>query len=188
MQEARATRNNEVALRLQELGLDISLDEVATEAGGGVVGRPHFAAVMVAKGYVPDIRAGFDRYLAAGRPAYQARQRLDAAEAIRLALESLAVPVIAHPHTIGISAEEYGQTFRRLTELGIGGIEAYYAEYGPEQRAHIAALCERLDIVATGGSDYHGDYKPGLAIGVGRGNLHVPDEVVTALEAKRGSR
>ena len=187
LQEGRAKRNQQIAQRLQELGLDITLDDVIAEAHGGVVGRPHFAAVMVAKGYVTDIRSAFDRFLATGRPAYTPRERLNAPEAIRLAIESGAVPVIAHPHTIGISAEEYGQAFQRLAEIGVGGIEAHYAEYTPEQRAHIAELCKKLDLVATGGSDYHGSYKPGLAVGVGKGDLHVPNETVRALAARRDS-
>ena len=181
----RSERNLRLVDRLRSLGMDISYDEVAAEAGGSGVGRPHFAAVMVAKGYVPDIPAAFDRYLASGRPGYEARMRLPAELAIELARETGGVPVIAHPHTIGVGADDYNRAFRELTAVGLGGIECYYPEYAPPVRDHLASVAEDLGIVATGGSDYHGTYKEGIAVGVGRGDLMVPDEALAALQAAR---
>ena len=88
LQDSRNGRNEVIVERLQDLGMDITYEEILTEAGGGSVGRPHFAAVMERKGYVEDFRAAFDEYLANGRPAYVARDRLEPDEAIRLALAS----------------------------------------------------------------------------------------------------
>jgi hypothetical protein len=93
------------------------------------------------------------------------------------------VPVIAHPHTLGVAADDYAAAFDELAAAGLGGIEAHYAEYDPPLRRHLAQICRALGIVATGGSDYHGRYKPGLRVGVGRGDLVVPDDVVAALDA-----
>ncbi len=184
IQAGRARRNEQIVARLRSLGFDLSLEEVAAEAGGRGVGRPHFAAVLLRKGYVADLRQAFDRYLAAGRPGYVNRERLDAITAIRLARASGAVPVIAHPHTLGITAADYTAAFEQLAAAGLGGIEAHYAEYRPEMRQHLAAVCRRLGIAATGGSDFHGTYKPGLQVGSGHGDLAVPDE---ALEELRGA-
>ena len=131
VQHGRATRNDRIVGRLQELGMDITFAEISEEAGGTGIGRPHFAAVMVRKGYAADIGDAFDRYLATGRPAYMPRQRLAAVEAIELARASNAVPVIAHPHTLGVGADDYQTAFQGLAEAGLGGIEAYYAEYDP---------------------------------------------------------
>jgi predicted metal-dependent phosphoesterase TrpH len=185
IRDGRTTRNHEIIAALQDLGIDISYDEVATEATGASIGRPHIAAVLVAKGVVADIPAAFDRLLAAGRPAYRPRLRLEASEAITLARASGAVPVIAHPHTLGIPKGGYRDAFRDLVEQGLGGIEAYYGEYRPELRRHLAQLCDDLGIVATGGSDYHGSYKPDLSVGTGRGDLRVPDETVDKLIEER---
>lgn len=185
IQHGRATRNDRIVARLQELGMDIDFEEVAHEAGGTGIGRPHFAAVMVRKGYATDIGDAFDRFLATGRPAYMPRQRLDAIEAIELARASHAVPVIAHPHTLGVSAADYATAFVDLAEAGLGGIEAHYADYEPDLRNHIARLCSELGIAATGGSDYHGSYKPSLAVGSGRGDLAVPYSCVEALKVQR---
>ncbi len=181
IQAGRARRNEQIASRLVAIGLEVTLAEVEDEAGGGGVGRPHFAAVLLRKGYVTSIRDAFDRYLAAGRPGYVNRERLDAVTAIRLARASGAVPVIAHPHTLGITAGEFRAAFEQLTEVGLGGIEAYYAEYRPEMRRHLAEICRALGIAATGGSDFHGSYKPGLEVGTGYGDLSVPDDTLDSL-------
>ena len=183
IRRGRTNRNVRLAERLRGLGLDVTYEEVVEEAGGSGVGRPHFAAVMVSKGLVPDIPTAFDRYLAAGRPGYEPRLRLAADEAIRLARESEAVPVIAHPHTIGVGAADYNTAFQSLARIGLGGIECYYSEYAPALREHLAAVAADLGIVATGGSDYHGAYKKGLDIGIGRGDLIVPDAAAEALFA-----
>lgn len=185
IQHGRATRNERMVDRLREIGIDISYDEVVTEAGGTGIGRPHFAAVMVRKGYASDVSDAFDRYLASGRPGYLPRNRLDAMTAIDLARQSGAVPVIAHPDTLGVSREDYRTAFVGLAEVGLGGIESYYAEYAPELREHLAELCSDLGIAATGGSDYHGEYKPNLQIGTGRGDLIVPNESLEALQRQR---
>ena len=185
LRKARGQRNLRIASLLQGLGLEISMEEVAAEAGHGVVGRPHFAGVMIDKGYVQSVAEAFDRYLAAGRPAYAPREKLDAETAIGLARESGAVPVIAHPHTIGLRAAEYATGFRQLVSIGLGGIESYYGEYSSEMRAHLVRVCEALGIAATGGSDYHGRYKPHLEIGIGKGDLRVPDAAFDQLVAAR---
>ena len=187
LQDGREDRNRTMAKQLEGLGLDLTYEEVVAEAGGTGVGRPHFAAVLARKGYVSDIKDAFERFLAEGRPGYVARKRLDAVTAIEIARESGAVPVIAHPHTLGVSAEDYETAFRDLAEVGLGGIEAYYAEYEPALRAHLADVCRDLGVVPTGGSDYHGTYKSGIEIGYGRGDLEVPDETVELLEKARGN-
>ena len=140
---------------------------------------------MLDKGLVDSVAEAFDRYLAAGRPAYVPRMRLSAEEAITLSRKSGAVAVVAHPHTLNLRAEQFASGFRELVDLGLGGIEAYYGEYTPEMRARIAAICGELGIVATGGSDYHGKYKPHLAIGIGRGDLRVPEAALDQLEQIR---
>lgn len=183
LRDARATRNEQILERLAAMGIEISLAAVHAEAGDGVVGRPHIAALLVERGHASSIAEAFDRFLARGRPGYVDRRRLDAFEAIDLALRSGAVPVLAHPHTIGVGASDYETAFRRLADAGLAGIESYYAEYEPALRMHLAALSERLGLVPTGGSDYHGRYKPGLTIGSGHGDLVVPDDTVPRLDA-----
>lgn len=182
---SRHQRNLEIADKLRAQGLDITIEEVDAEAGGGVIGRPHFAGVMIDKGYVKNVPEAFERFLSAGRPAYTPRKRLTAHEAIDLSRASGAVAVIAHPHTLNLRAEEFSSGFRELVDHGLGGIEAYYGEYSPAMRSRIAEICGELGIVATGGSDYHGKYKPHLSIGTGKGDLSVPDLALDQLEQTR---
>lgn len=182
---ARTNRNHHILERLTAHGIHIDHADVVAESGGGVVGRPHIAALLVERGHVPTMADAFDRWLGTGRPGYVARKRLDTPEAIDLARRSGAVPVIAHPHTLGVAAADFRAAFEELAGVGLGGIEAHYAEYEQPMRDHLAGICRTLGIVATGGSDYHGRYKPGLAVGVGRGDLRVPDDVVDQIEMAR---
>ena len=186
LQESRSARNEVIVQRLQALGMDITYDEILREAGGGSVGRPHFAAVMERKGYVSDFGAAFDEYLANGRPAYVARDRLDPDEAIDLALASRAVPIVAHPHTLGLNtASEVAETYSRLAEWGLIGMECYYGEYDHATQQGLAGTIEHFDLLPSGGSDFHGNYKAGLELGVGRGQLSVPESVLENLRAAR---
>jgi predicted metal-dependent phosphoesterase TrpH len=185
LRTGRDTRNRRILSRLADLGIEVSPEALVEEAGGGVVGRPHIAALLVAQGNANTIANAFDRFLARGRPAYVERTRLDATAAIDLARASGAVPVLAHPHTIGVAAADYETAFEKLAAAGLAGIESYYAEYSPDIRTHLAGICDRLGLIATGGSDYHGRYKPDIAVSVGRGDLSVPDEVVERIASAR---
>jgi predicted metal-dependent phosphoesterase TrpH len=187
IRQGRHERNLRIVLALRNLGIEITYDEIAAEAVEGQVGRPHVAAVLVRKGVVPDLATAFDRYLARGRPAYDERYRLDHREAVSLAVASGAVPVVAHPHTLGVTAADYERVLTGLAADGVMGVEAHYADYAPEVRRHLARLAASLGMIATGGSDYHGRYKPDLAVGTGRGDLAVPDEVVEHLDAARAT-
>ncbi|MBT8216838.1 MAG: PHP domain-containing protein [Acidimicrobiia bacterium] len=185
LQASRANRNREMVERLTGLGVDITYDEVLTEAGGSGVGRPHMAAILVRKGVVDTMGEAFDYYLAAGRPAYVGRARLTPEDAIALARASGAVPVIAHPHTLGVTGRELDHHLRRLQGVGLIGIEAYYPEYEPDTRLELAERARESGLIASGGSDYHGAYKPGLHIGSGYGDLSVSRDVLEALRAAR---
>lgn len=183
----RDERNTRILDNLRQHDLVVTAEDLMEEAGGGSVGRPHIAAVMVAKGYVPDISTAFDIWLARGRPGYSTRPRLAPAEAIGLARESGAVPILAHPHTLGINrAEDMARQLEELRGYGLIGLEAIYAAYHRHEREGYIDLARRFGLVPTGGSDYHGSYKPGIGLGVGYGDLEVPETVVDELAAHVG--
>ena len=184
LQASRSQRNYRIADRLRRLGIDITMEEVAQESPIGVVGRPHFAAVLVRKGVVADIPTAFTEYLGNRAPAYVPRLRLEPEEAISLGRASGGVPILSHPHTLGhTSAEEFAVTYRRLTAAGLVGIDAYYGDYTPDQREDLAATARSFGLIPSGGSDYHGSYKEGLELGSGRGDLEVPDSVLEELRS-----
>jgi len=187
LQAGRSQRNAAIVDLLVGLGMPITLEELAEEGGGGSVGRPHIAAVMMQKGYVSSVAEAFDLWLSAGKPAYSGRPRMTPEEAISLAVASGGVPILAHPHTLGINrADEMAQLLTRLRSAGLVGLEAFCAGYRRHEREGYADLARRFGLVASGGSDYHGSYKPGLALGTGYGDLEVPDSAVDLLRAHAG--
>jgi hypothetical protein len=186
IQHARASRNQVIVDELTRLGMPIGLEEVLVEAGEGSVGRPHIAAVMVAKGYVPDIKTAFDLWLAHGAPAYVKRRLLTPEDGIGLALESGAVPILAHPHTLGVNrAAEMADLLDELKGYGLVGLEAHYSAYQQHERYGYDDLARRFGLIPSGGSDYHGTYKEGLALGSGYGDLHVPERILENLRESR---
>jgi 3',5'-nucleoside bisphosphate phosphatase len=189
LQAGRDSRNVEIVRRLTSFGLPVTIEEIETEAGGGSVGRPHIAAVMMARGYVPDIRTAFDLWLGAGKPGYAGRDRLDPEEAIVLARESGGVPVLAHPHTLGITtAADMASLLTRLKQAGLVGLEAYYSTFHRHVREGYADLARRFGLLPSGGSDYHGTYKPGLRLGSGYGDLVVPASLLDELREHASPR
>lgn len=189
LQDGREGRNIRIVEALGSLGMPITIEEIEEEAGGGSVGRPHIAAVMVRHGYVPDIKTAFDIWLANDRPAYVGRPRLNPEEAIELARESGAVPILAHPHTLGIHrAARMADVLDRLRRAGLVGLEAMYSAYQRHERYGYADLARRFGLVPSGGSDYHGTYKEGLDLGIGYGDLHVPESTLEELRSHAGER
>lgn len=158
--------------------MPMSLAEVEAVAGGGSVGRPHIAEVMVRRGYVPDIKSAFDLWIGNHGPAYARRKSLSPEEGIGLALESGAVPVLAHPHTLGINrAAEMADILDELKGYGLVGLESVYPTYRQHERDGYAHLARRFGLIPSGGSDYHGTYKAGLELGIGYGDLVVGEAI-----------
>ena len=182
----RVARNEVLVERLGALGLPVSYEELLEEAGGRGAGRPHVAAILVRKGVVGSIPEAFDRYLARGRPGYVERRRPDSAAVIALAHRGGALVVLAHPHSV--AAEHREQVVARLAAAGLDGLESYYGRYSPAERDALARLARRFDLVPTGGSDFHGDYKAGLAVGTGEGDLAVPASCLAELDERRSAR
>jgi len=181
LQVARDNRNDELIARLAALGLPVTMEELEAESGGGGAGRPHVAAVLVRKGLASSVQDAFDRWLGKGRPAYVEKERLDPLPAIALALQSGALPVLAHPLSLGLSPAELERAVGELAEAGLVGLESIYGRYKPPERASLAVMAAQAGLAITGGSDHHGSYKPDLTVGTGQGDLHVPDGALEAL-------
>jgi hypothetical protein len=179
LQAVRDERNR----RMCEV-LDIPYEELLAEAGGIGAGRPHAAALLVRRGWVASVQEAFDVYLAKGRPGYVEKERLLPARAVALARSSGAVAVLAHPFSLGLEPAALERTVGELAELGFAGIESVYGRYSPEDREGLASLARRHRLVATGGSDYHGTYKPDLSVGIGTGDLSVPDRALDDLRER----
>ena len=188
LKEARDRRNPKIATRLKELGVDIEYEEVSALAGGEMVGRPHFARLMVEKGYALSIQDAFNRFLAKGAPAYVEKKRLSPAGAIRLIHGAGGVAVLAHPYQLKLSCfDEFESLTADLVRLGLDGIEAIYSRHNEQERDAYCQIARRHGLMTTGGSDYHGDLKPDLAVVTGKGDLEVPYELLEEMKARASS-
>jgi hypothetical protein len=185
LQADRAERNRQMIDRLSAAGLPVTLDELDAEAGGMGAGRPHMASILVRKGVVGSVQEAFDRYLARGKPGYVSKSRLSPRTVAEEARRSGGVAVLAHPLSLQLDEPGLDSAVAELADAGLAGLEARYGRYSPDERAGLADLARRHGLVATGGSDYHGTYKPDLAVGTGRGDLSVPDTTVAALADRR---
>ncbi len=181
----RETRNERLIARLNELGYPISEEELREEAGDATLGRPHFAAVLARKGLVPSYQDAFDDLLAKGGPAYFPKAFIDAPTTIEAATGSSALAVLAHPRSLELEPAELERQIGELADKGLTGIECWYGRYLDEEREGLLKIAHRLGLVATGGSDFHGSYKPDLSVGSGRGDLSVPDSALVALAERR---
>jgi 3',5'-nucleoside bisphosphate phosphatase len=186
IRDGREMRNREMLVKLNALGFAMTWEEVTGFAGEDVVGRPHFAQVMLQKGYAKDKNEVFDKWLGDGKPGYADRPRLTAEVAVALIRQAGGVAVLAHPFTLRIGKEAMAQLFVDLAAAGLAGVECYYSEHSADLTKEYLVMARQANLVPTGGSDFHGEVSPGIRLGVGFGGLNVPDEVLAELEARRG--
>ena len=187
VRDGRAARNRKILENLNSLGFAMTWEEVRARAGDrGGVGRPHFAGVMIEKGYATDKNEVFDKWLGDGKPGYADRPRLTAERAIALIRGAGGVAVLAHPFTVRVGRERIAQLVGELREMGLSGMECYYSEHSADLTKEFLALAAATGLVPTGGSDFHGAMTPGVSLGTGMGGLNVPDETVESLWECRG--
>jgi len=185
LQEARRNRNPKIVAKLNDLGFDISMEEIEAVAGGDQIGRPHFAKVMLDKGYVTKFHEAFDLYLAKGAPAYVDKFRFSPVEAMEAIYEAGGLPVLAHPFTLGLDKPEVLEALiSDLVKKGLAGLEVYYSEHTPEMSQAFLALVEKYNLCPTGGSDFHGLNKTQIELGRGMGDLAVPYAWLSSLRER----
>ncbi len=171
----RRARIHRMVERLAAIGMPLDADEVFAIVKEGSAGRPHVAQVMVARGYVKTVREAFDKYLGSGKPGHVPRKKVTPEDAVRIIRKAGGVPVFAHP---GLADRD--ELIPGLIAAGLMGIECYYTEHSAAQRASYLQICKDHDLVATGGSDFHGPKVRAATLG----SPSVPMSAVDALRAK----
>ncbi|MEZ5355938.1 MAG: PHP domain-containing protein [Bryobacteraceae bacterium] len=180
-QQARHERNVELAAKLQSLGVDIAIDEVRA-VGRSMAGRPHFARILMEKGYVSSIQEAFDIYLDEKGKAYVEKHDPTLAEGIRRVRDGGGVASLAHPCRLGRFGQQEEDLIRQMAKMGLQAIEAYHSDHNDRQQERYQLLGRRYDLAITGGSDFHGDNKPGIHIGSGKdSNIAVPRKLLDRL-------
>ena len=181
----REERNPQIIKKLNLLGLSISYDDVKMRAGEGTIGRPHFAQVLIEKGYVKNEDEAFKKYLKRGAPGYVEKRRLSTQQGIQLIKNAGGIAVLAHPFTIeGINHREMERFILFFKKIGIEGVEAFYPLHTVQQTQQLQAIAKRYDLLITGGSDFHGKQKPQIQLGRGFGNMRIPYELVIKMKER----
>lgn len=182
--DLRIERNHVTTKRLNELGFDITLEEVRALAPNNFVGRAHFARVLMDKGYTQSVKEGFDKYMSVGKYAYCEKQRLSAQEAVELITECGGLSFLAHPHLTKLSDERLKEFLLELKGYGLCGLEGCYTDYTPEMQEKYQNLAEEMGLMISGGTDFHAKMKPHISIGTGLGNMKIPYSVLENMKKK----
>ena len=183
--EKRVTRNFEILEKLNSLGVDITIDDVKESCTGDVISRAHIAKALVSKGFVGSYTEAFDRYLGDNKCAYVPRETLNYEESMELIIKAGGVPVLAHPLLYKMSDTNLENMMVKLRQKGLKAVEVYYSTHSNSDTQHVMAMANRVGLIYSGGSDFHGATKPKIDMGTGMGKLAVPYEI---LEKIRGER
>ena len=167
----RVERNKKMTKRLTELGFPMTYDELREVAGG----------------YVKDKKEAFAKYISSGMPGYVPRILPTPKECIELIKNAGGVPVLAHSTLYGLTFEQIDLMAESLRKIGMEAMEVMYSTYTAEQEAKVTAIAKKHGYAFSGGSDYHGLNKAGIYIGIGKGNLKIPESFVYDLKLRRGN-
>ncbi|MCL2340631.1 MAG: PHP domain-containing protein [Proteobacteria bacterium] len=160
LQQGRERRNAVILQKLQNLGVDITPEEVEELSHCGQTGRPHIARLLVAKGVVDSFDAAFRQYLGRNKPAWEGRFSYPAAETIAMIHRAGGLAVLAHPGQIDPSMSIQPALIRELTASGLDGLELYYPTHSQKMKKQLKALAAQCGLLLTGGSDFHGATRP----------------------------
>ena len=178
LRSERVERIKKITMKLRALGVNIEDQEVFDVSKEGSPGRMHIADVLCRKGYCSGIRESFQKYLSDNGPAYVPKEALTLKDAIELIISSDGVPVLAHP---GVNKRD--TLIPKMVEYGLQGIEVYYPTHQPDAVKRYMRFAKKYDLVATGGSDCHGNRKPEITLG----NIRISDDLVEMIKERRNN-
>ncbi len=186
LRDKRHSRNKDIIKKLQNLGIDITYEEVLEIVKNGTtVGRPHIARVLVKKGVVKDINEAFTKYIGPNGLAYVPKTKFSPKKAIDIIKKEGGLVILAHPYSLNLGPDALKDELIRLKGFGLDGMEVYYSEHTPEQERLYLNLCKELGLLISGGSDFHGSVKKGIFLGKGKGNLKIPYALVEKMKEYR---
>jgi predicted metal-dependent phosphoesterase TrpH len=173
----KTIRENRIPLMVERLaatGIDITAEEVFEEARGGSPGKPHLARVLVRKGFARSFAHAFDAYLGMGKPGDVPKEKIPVESAVSLIKNAGGIAVCAHPVSLELKRDATEHFLKNLFSLGIAGVEAYANMHDDDDVGAIIGMAERIGLIVTGGSDYHGD--KGEILGCYGGGRRIPEK------------
>ncbi|HNS66765.1 MAG: PHP domain-containing protein [Mesotoga infera] len=174
LRDMRDDRNGQILRKLRELGISLDERELEENFPGESLGRPHIANLLTKKGYVSSMEEAFRLYIGRGAAAFVEKGKLEIGRSIELIISGGGVPVLAHPISLKLDLHELKDMIRKLKNLGLEGIEVFYKEYDQDLKKELLAIAREMDLIPTGGSDYHGEHKAHLDLGI-----ELPDELAS---------
>jgi predicted metal-dependent phosphoesterase TrpH len=177
----KAEANREMVRRLNAAGYEICYDALLAKSLTGNINRAHMANALVEKGYMSTPQEAFEKLLGDNLPIYVSCQRLETAEAVRILWNIKAVPVLAHPLQ-ELTEEGLRKILPELKDAGLIGLETHHSSYDDATIAKASAIAREFDLLPSGGSDFHGQAKPDIRLGAGKGNLCIPITFLENLE------
>lgn len=182
----RNERNRKMAELMAADGLPVSYDDMRRRFGD-VIGRPHFADILVELGMADTVQDAFDRFVEKGQRYYIPRTILPIESAVEIICAAGGVPVLAHPFQYKRDDAGLREIIEYCMGYGLRGMECRYSGYDAEMVAYLERLADEYGLVKTGGSDFHGSNKPHIALGAGiNGNLNVPYDFLSELKRTAG--
>ena len=184
LQASRSSRNPQIIEKLNEVGLSITMEQVREISGGGQVGRPHIASALLKNGHVRSIQEAFDKYLKKGALAYYERRRLTREKAVDMIHGAGGLVILAHPGTLGVNGRSFNNLMSELKEVGIDGIEVFYNNHSQVDEDRLMKIVDEYGFIISGGTDFHGDNKPSIKLGIGYGNMAIPYELLQEMKRR----
>ncbi|BBE31346.1 phosphatase [Tepiditoga spiralis] len=166
IQDFRENRNVYMIEKLKKIGIEISMNELKQVAGSKIIGRPHFARVMVNKNYVKSFEEAFEKYLGDGKPGNVPKKKIKPLEAIELIRNAGGYPVIAHPRYLNLNKDRFEQFLKEMKKNGLWGLETYYSKNTVSENKYYYEIAKKYELIPTAGSDFHGLNKPDIKIGM----------------------
>ena len=173
--------NLKLVAGLKSIGMEIDFDALVKNAPSGKINRANIGAELVRLNYVKSVKEAFDTVLSKSFGLYVEPKRPTAEETIKFINSIGAVPILAHP-LLNFDFSEIKNALLVMKEAGLKGVETNYSTYTNEERDFITSLANKLNLLKSGGSDFHGENKPDILLGKGKGNLKVPYEFLEEIK------
>lgn len=181
----RTIRNQEMCKRLTDYGFPVTYEEMLEEFPGCVITRSHYAKFMLNRGYTKTLKEAFDRYIGDTCPCFVPRKKITPMRAVEIILKAGGFPILAHPLLYHMSSQKLEKLVSLLKDMGLQGLEAVYCTYSTSDEREMRTLAAKYDLCVSGGSDFHGNAKPGLDLATGYGKLFIPEEILDKINERR---
>lgn len=182
--EGRIIRNKEMCRRLTKHGIPVTYEELTAEFPNCVITRSHYAKYLLNHGYTKSLKEAFDRYIGDNCPCFVPRKKITPMRAVEIILKAGGIPILAHPVLYHMSKVRLEKLVASLKDMGLIGLEAVYSTYTLGEEREMRALASKYDLCISGGSDFHGNAKPGLDLATGYGRLFIPEEILLNLKRR----